>query len=75
MYLKLLSEITYSLSVSIVFSYFVFLILACVFPKTLQCCKKCKTLLVYKIKRSEFEVDEGGRALLNHGSADYNSYS
>ena len=73
-YPKLLSEMACSLSLLIVFSYLVFLILACVFLKASRCCKKCKTLLVYKIKRSE--VSMGDRALLNyHGSAGYNSYS
>ena len=42
MYQNWLSEITTVISVLIILSYQVFLILAYVFPKAIQCCKKCK---------------------------------
>jgi hypothetical protein len=71
MFPKLLNDITTGISVLIVLSYQVFLILACVLPKAIQCCKKCKTLLMSKIKKIDAEVNEGERALLNN----YSSYS
>jgi hypothetical protein len=67
MYPKWLNGITIVISASIVLGYLVF---ACVLPRTIQCCKKCK---IFLIKMSE--VNEGDRALLNHESTDYNSYS
>ena len=63
MYSKLLNVIIVTLSFLIVFGYQVFLILACVFPKVIQCCKKCKPLLLTKIKLSA--VNEEDRPLLN----------
>jgi hypothetical protein len=72
MYTRLLNVITVIISALIILSYPVFLILACVFPKAIQCCKKCnlKTLLMSKIKTIDAEVNEEGsrRALLNHES-------
>ena len=62
--LKLLNKIITAISALIVLGYLVFLILACVFPKAIQCCKKCKTLLLTKIKMSE--ANKGDRPLLNH---------
>ena len=70
MYPKLLNGITVAISVLIVLGYQVFLILACVFPKAIQYCKKCKILLI----KMMCEVNEGDRALLIHESTDYNSY-
>jgi hypothetical protein len=75
MYTKLLNDITIGISVVIALSYQVFLILACFLPKAIQCYKKCKTLLMSKIKMTDAEVNEGNRALLNHESTDYSSYS
>jgi hypothetical protein len=75
MYSRLLKGITICISVLIFLSYQVFLILACVLPKAIQCCKKCKTLLMTKIKMTDAEVNEEDRALLNHESIDYSSYS
>jgi hypothetical protein len=75
MYAKLLNGITVDISALIILSYQVFLILASVLPKAIQCCKKCKTLLMSKIKKNDAEDIEGDRALLNHGSTDYSSYS
>ena len=63
MYPKLLNGIVASISILTVFGYLVFLILAYVFTKAIQCCKKCKTLLLTKIKMSE--VNEEDRPLLN----------
>jgi hypothetical protein len=69
MYPKWLKRFIYTL---IGLGYLVFLIvLACVLPKVIQCRKKCKTLLMSKVKMSE--VNEEDRALLNHESTDYNS--
>jgi putative Mn2+ efflux pump MntP len=68
MYPKWLNGITVVIFALIIVCYLVFLILACVLPRAIQCCKKCK------IKTSS-EVNEGDRALLNHESTDYNSYS
>ena len=65
MYPKLLNGIVVVISVLIGFSYLVFLILACVFPKVMQCSKKCKTLLLTKIKLLMSEVNEEDRPLLN----------
>jgi hypothetical protein len=62
--------VTVVIYLAIVLGYQVFLILACVLPKAIQCCKKCKTLLI-----KMGEVNEGDRALLNHESTDYNFYS
>ncbi|MCG8620577.1 MAG: hypothetical protein MJE68_01080, partial [Proteobacteria bacterium] len=57
-YTKLLNGIVVAISVLIGFGYLVFLILACVFPKVIQCSKKCKTcaLLLTKIKLLMSEV-------------------
>ena len=63
MYPKLLNGIIIIISTLIILGYQVFLILACVFPKAKQCCKKYKTLLLTKIKLSE--VNEEERPLLN----------
>ena len=57
MYTKLPNGIVIILSGLIIIGYLVFLILACVFPKAIQCCKKCKTLLLTKIKKSELDED------------------
>ena len=57
MYPKLANWIVIFLYFLIVIGYLVFLILACVFPKAMQCCKKCKTLLLNKIKKSELNED------------------
>ena len=57
LYQNWLSEITAIVCALIVLGYQVFLILACVFPKVIQCCKKCKTLLLTKIKKSELNED------------------
>ena len=42
MYPRLLNRIIVILSVLIILGYQVFLILACVFPKAIQCCKNVK---------------------------------
>ena len=63
MYPRLLNGIILILSFLIVLGYQVFLILACVFPKVIQCCKKCKTLLLTNIKMNG--VNEEDRPLLN----------
>ena len=68
MYPKWLFGIIGFISVLIVLSYLLFLIIACVFPKAIQCCKKCKTRLMSKIRMSG--MNEGYRAL---ESIDYNS--
>jgi hypothetical protein len=68
MYPNLLMPTIVGISVFIILSYLVFLILSCVLPQAVQCCKKCKTLFMSKIKMSE--VNEGERALLNHESTD-----
>ena len=65
MYPKLLNGIVVAISVLIGFSYLVFLILACVFPKVMQCSKKYKTLILTKIKLLMSEVNEEDRPLLN----------
>ena len=70
MYPKFLGAIVIIIHALVVLYYLVFLILGSVLPKTIQCCKKCKTFF---IKKSE--VNEGDRALLNHESTDYNSSS
>ena len=70
-YPKVLKRIIFVIYSLIILSYQAFLILACVFPKAIQCCKKCKTHLIRKIKMSG--ANEGGRALLNPESTDYNS--
>ena len=57
MYPKLPNGIVVILSILIAIGYLVFLILACVFPKAIQCCKKCKILLLTKIKKSELNED------------------
>jgi hypothetical protein len=70
MYPKWLKRFIFAL---IGLGYLVFpIILACVLPKVIQCRKKCRTLLMSKVKMSE--ANEGDRALLNHESTDYNSY-
>ena len=71
MYPKWFFEIIVFISLLIILSYQAFLILACVLPKAIQCCKKCKTHLMSKIRKGG--VNEGGRALLNPESTDYNS--
>ena len=53
MYPNLANEVIVAISVLIVLGYLVFLILACVFPKAIQCYKKYKTLLLTKIKMPE----------------------
>ena len=63
MYSKLLNGIIVTLSFLIVLGYQVFLILACVFPKAIQCCKKYKTLLLTNIKMDG--VNEEDRPHLN----------
>ena len=63
MYSNLTNDLIIAISVLSFLGYLVFLILACAFPKALQCCKKCKTLLLTKIKMSE--VNEEDRPLLN----------
>ena len=63
MYTNLANEVIVAISILIVLGYLVFLILACIFPKVIQCCKKYKTLLLTKIKMSE--VNEEDRPLLN----------
>ena len=55
LYQNWLSEITGIMYALIVLGYQVFLILACVFPKVIQCYKKCKTLI----------LNEEDRPLLN----------
>jgi hypothetical protein len=72
-YPKWLNDIIVGISASIILGYLVFLILACILPKAIQCCKTCKTFLMSKIKM--IEVNEGDRPLLNHESTDYSSYS
>ena len=69
MYPKWLSGITYVISILILLSYLVFLILARVLPKAIQCFRKCKTNLMSEMNGVTVE----NRALLNHGSADYNA--
>ena len=69
MYPGWLNGITCSVVTLILLSYQVFLILACVLRKTIQCFKKCKIHLMSKVKG----VTAEDRALLNHGSADYNA--
>ena len=64
MYPNLLNEIIIIISVLIVLGYQVFLILACVFPKAIQGCKKCQQLLLTKINCKKSEVNEEDRALL-----------
>ena len=71
MYPKWLSGITTFISVLILLCYMVFLILAQVFPKAVHCFKKCNTLLMSRIMVSKVNVED--RALLNHGSANYNA--
>jgi hypothetical protein len=51
MYPRLLNDITVGIPILIVFSYLVFLILASVLPNAIQYCKKCKTLLMSRIKK------------------------
>ena len=63
MYPNLANEVIVAISVLIVLGYLVFIILAYVFPNAIQCYKKCKTLLLTKIKLSE--VNEEDRPLLN----------
>ena len=62
MYPRLLNDFLVVISVLIILGYQVFLILACVFPKAIQCCKKCKTI------KMMCEVSEEERALLNRES-------
>ena len=69
MYPKWLAMVIAVISILIIISYVVFRILACVLPKAIQCCKKCKTHLMSKIRMSG--VNEGDRAFLNPGSIDY----
>ena len=72
MYPNLPNEIIMAITLLIILGYQVFLIVACVFPKAIQCYKKCKILLI-KIM-CDHEVNEGDtRALLNHESTNYNS--
>jgi O-antigen ligase len=53
MYPKWINGIIVTVCILIVLSYLVFLILACVLPKAIQCYKKCKLLLI-KVKETEF---------------------
>ena len=62
MYPRLLNDFLVVISVLIILGYQVFLILACVFPKAIQCCKKCKTI------KMMCGANEGERALLTHES-------
>ena len=72
MYPNLPNEIIMAITLLIILGYQVFLIVACVFPKAIQCYKKYKILLI-KIM-CDHEVNEGDtRALLNHESTNYNS--
>ena len=64
MFPNLLNEIIIGISILIILGYQVFLILACVFPKAIQSCKKCQQLLLTKITCKMSEVDEEDRALL-----------
>ena len=73
MYPKWLNEITTSISVLIFHCYLVFLILAQVLPMVVKCFKKYKIILMSKIKASVVNVED--RALLDHGSANYNACS
>ena len=73
MYPKWLNEITTSISALILLCYMVFLILSQVFPMVVKCFKKYKILLMSKIKASVVNVED--RALLEHGSANYNACS
>ena len=59
------------ISILIIIGYMVFRILVLILPKAIQCCKKCKTDSMSKIRMSG--VNEGDRAFLNPGSIDYNS--
>ena len=70
-YLKVLKGIVLVIFSLIILSYQIFLILACIWPKSIQCCKKCKTHLMNKIRMNG--VNEGDRVLLNPESVDYNS--
>ena len=63
MYPYLANEVIVAISILIILGYLVFLVSACIFPKAIQCCKKCKTLLLTKIKLSE--VNEEDRPLIN----------
>ena len=73
MYPKWLNGITASISVLILHCYLVFLILAQVLPMVVKCFKKYKIFLMSKIKVSVVNVED--RALLDHGSANYNACS
>ena len=70
-YPKVLERIVLVIFSLIILSYQAFLILACVWSKAIQRCKKCKTHLMSKIWMGR--VNEGDRALLNPESSDYNS--
>ena len=59
MYSNLTNDLIIAISVLSVLGYLVFLVLACAFPKAIQSCKKCKTLVLTKIKMSE--VNEEAR--------------
>jgi hypothetical protein len=69
-YPRWLNDIIIGISALIVLGYLVFLILACILPQAIQCCKTCKTFLIMMI-----EGNEGDRPLLNHESTDYSSYN
>ena len=73
MYPKWLNGITVSISILILLCYLVFLILAQVLPMVVKCFKKYKILLMSKIKASVVNIED--RALLDHGSANYNACS
>ena len=62
MYPRLLNDFLVVISILIILGYQVFLILACVFPKAIQCCKKCKRI------KMMCEVSKEERALLNRES-------
>ena len=71
---KWLSIITTIIVILIYLSYLLFLILAKLLPTASQCITKCKTFLTRRmIKFMDGEMNVEDQALLNHGSADYNS--
>ena len=64
MFPNLLNKIIIGIYLLITLGYQVFLILACVFPKAIQSCKKFQQLLLTKITCKMSEVNEEDRALL-----------
>ena len=74
MFLKWLVEIKGTIAILIILSYLLFLILATLLPTAKKCATKCRTFLTRRvIKLMDNEVNMEDRALLNQGSADYNS--